>query len=866
MEEPDHTSEDNSSECSSDTWQSLDEIEEDSGVPPTPADIQNSTGIDIRREEPPFQLDLSAISGRSESTTIVHESQSGTVLRPNPKSQLTPIESQSQSTTIVTINKLNKLGTLSSFSAEGIDKSPPAEKLVHKQVANKFKAKTLKSAEADRMIGDPFIEKGDDTSPASAGSGSDTMADTVILEGDSGLVDVPTEVGVSAPWATNPTEQPAIAGIGAVGGPSMPGMQGSRARTVLTQTEAGRSRGDTREAPPRVTNPFQFNRLSTMWTPATNSDQVLLRRPEESSRNVGWGDAVKIRELQETVKQMEKNLNTQREMIEKQNASFAEMQSDYVNHLADLTSDNEVLRERERQRINVKSTEATDFKEPERKKLTEKSFLKVAYEKEKEDNGEGDSRVTKSLEAEVQDLRARLSEERGKRLDAELCARLAEVATSVEAEESDDSSPRHGDGDHKHGTIIHEADEKENRRGSKRRSPADVSASPMNIGQTRTRTRSESSDSGSDAKSRRHHSSSRARRDRRHRHRRSSSASSRSLDTRNKDRLPKFNPDSNDQWREYHAIFERTADRRKWTPEQRLDKLILLLDGSARSVFFYNKQASYTELVHALDETYNPSGSRSAAYFTFRNRKMGAKEPIEKYVGELRRLAKEAYPEMDPKSLDSTIAHQFLDGIRGDPEMYQHVAMCDQTDLIQVRAGAERWRNFKTGVTTGPAAPATTHTSSVNVVFNGNSKNKDKDKKKSKGGKDKRKAGNKPDYNCHYCDKKGHSYRDCWKMAEENPNWKPKRKNNNRNDKRSNKWNDNRSNNRDNNRYDSRPRSRDRRRSDTPERRYRSSSRSRGDRRERHASPYESRRTEDRSRVNQIGEERSRDSDRSREN
>ena len=703
------------------------------------------------------------------------------------------------------------------------------------------------------MIGDPFVEKGDVTTPASTGSSISTMADTVIIEGESPVAAMSAEVDAATSWATDTAVQPTTAAVGAIGGLGMHSMQGSRPRTTLTV--AGSNQSDVGVRP---TNPFQFNRLSTMWTPATNSDQVLLRRSKETGRDNGWGDSVRITELQETVKQLEESLKTQRELIKRQNESFAEIQSNYANHLADLTNDTEALKEREKRRENLRPSDVA--------KASEVEVNSVAVGEHKKDVAEG-KRATKSLEAEIKNLKACLSEERGKRLDAELRTRLADVATS-EDEELEEVQASHGGGDHKfstsgdHGII----DGENGQRGNKRRTASPSNSSSIRLGATRRHIRSASSESNSDRRSEQSRSPSRTRRERRRKHRRSSSTGSVSPETHAKDRLPKFNPDANDQWREYHAIFERTADRRKWSPEQRLDKLILLLDGTARSVFFYNKQASYYELVKALDEMYNPSGSRSAAYFTFRNRKMGAKEPIEKYVGDLRRLAKEAYPDMDPKSLDSTIAHQFLDGIRGDPEMYQHVAMCDQTDLVQVRAGAERWRNFKTGATTGPAAPITTHTSSVNVVFNGNSKGKDKDKKKSKGGKDKRKAGNKPDYNCHYCDKKGHSWKDCWKMAEENPNWKPKRKNNNRG-KKNNKWQDNRYNNRDSrNSYDSRPRSRERYRSDTPERRYRSSSRNRSDRRDRRSSPYDSRRRDDRARVNQVGDERSRDEERSREN
>lgn len=332
--------------------------------------------------------------------------------------------------------------------------------------------------------------------------------------------------------------------------------------------------------------------------------------------------------------------------------------------------------------------------------------------------------------------------------------------------------------------------------------------------------------------------------------------------------IAKFNPEAGMTWREWFAVFKRKAYHYGWDDHQQLDALVDLLDGSARTVYYYHQDANLQQLVRALEEKYNSMSDLRTAYHRFRSRKLQKNEKFETYAGDLRALGKEAHPGTAEHTLEQILAHQFLEGIKGDPELYKECCMTRRMTLDDVRATAEAHRAYVETRDPTPAAPANVpRGATANVARDSGGKGGKKGKGKGKGdGQKKSKDGkDKPNYECHYCHIKGHSYRECKKRKREDPNWKPSRGGRSGGDRDSNRDRDDRSRRSPDRRRDDRPRddSRERRRHDSP-RRHRDDDRDSGSRGGGRGSRDEPQRNRDNDRDRDGGRERGRDGDRRR--
>lgn len=193
-------------------------------------------------------------------------------------------------------------------------------------------------------------------------------------------------------------------------------------------------------------------------------------------------------------------------------------------------------------------------------------------------------------------------------------------------------------------------------------------------------------------------------------------------------KLQRFDP-KKIEWKDYLAIFLNTARTNKWSEDTKRDMLISKLDGEAAGVYAdtcgdnnEEETVSFTLLQELLEERFAPKEREKSFHFQFRGRQMQASENPETYAGDLKRLAKKAFPTMDKKTRDMMTLHQFIDGLT-DPDLHKFISLQRTHDLASVVTYASQYLSYSnnTKARTAQGAKPKTNTppkpgSTVNMV------------------------------------------------------------------------------------------------------------------------------------------------------
>ena len=117
----------------------------------------------------------------------------------------------------------------------------------------------------------------------------------------------------------------------------------------------------------------------------------------------------------------------------------------------------------------------------------------------------------------------------------------------------------------------------------------------------------------------------------------------------------------------WYNRFEEVADTQKWSDDERLDQMLLKLQGVAGEFVFaqlsHTVRSNYKTLCKELKNRFriNETSKTFGVQFSRRNQKIG--ETVEEYAAELKKLYDKAHAWKDKETRCEDLLRRFLDGL-----------------------------------------------------------------------------------------------------------------------------------------------------------------------------------------------------------
>ena len=149
-------------------------------------------------------------------------------------------------------------------------------------------------------------------------------------------------------------------------------------------------------------------------------------------------------------------------------------------------------------------------------------------------------------------------------------------------------------------------------------------------------------------------------------------------------------------WNDYLTKFQLVQSHYEWSAKECFTQLATRLGGAAFHLYADEKPATFEELVDLLETKYAVTTRKQEYHAEYLERVLAPDESITRYVEDLERLGRRAFPGTSRSSLEPHLMIKFLSGVQ-EPELREWLNLQQFDSLKGMQLAASRWRTYKPG-------------------------------------------------------------------------------------------------------------------------------------------------------------------------